>query len=633
MKSHTLKLADRTQFKNLAESSTLTRDVRPQTIHLHPSSDVATMPTIDEAAMAISDGPWNDGDDCYELAIVGCGPKATYCLDSLVDQVARHARAGEAIPSIRINMFDPADFPGAGVVYDLRQPKWLRMNFASLLIDAWCRTDNQTGLDAACDAQRPNFVSWLEAVHPNLADPDGFVPRAIVGAYLNWCFQQIVSSLPSQITLNHHQIPVDDVRRQANGWQVSFESGTLRADEVLIATGHGGWRPTHVACSTGEVTNSASIKVIEKVFPVNEQLSQDEIAIGSHVAIRGFALTFIDAALTLTEGRSGKFKQTKNGLRYERSGQEPRRILPFSRSGKPMLAKPDYSKVMLPSRLQSVWLDGANQITNLPKSHGEVDFATDLWPIFLHTADAALNVIGFRDKNSLGVDSMAKRWFQQWTELEVSADRVLRTMKNSCAVATGSSAMNPAWALAESWRQLYGALINRVSHGGLAIESWSAFSSIAKEMERIAFGPPAENLERIVALVESGVVDLGFLDGQIDCDRGRVTLTSETEKCQLDAIVDAIIPSSCHHAPGSVIEKLMDSHCLIQSQTHGGVLVDESAQAISKSGGNVEGLSLVGRAAEGCVLGNDTLSRKLHSYPQMWARRVSKTIVRERFSS
>ena len=58
--------------------------------------------------------------------------------------------------------------------------------------------------------------------------------------------------------------------------------------------------------------------------------------------MRGFALTFIDAALALTEGRGGSFEPLDHPyrLRYVPGDGDAGVILPFTRTGRPMLAKP-----------------------------------------------------------------------------------------------------------------------------------------------------------------------------------------------------------------------------------------------------------------------------------------------------
>ena len=54
---------------------------------------------------------------------------------------------------------------------------------------------------------------------------------------------------------------------------------------------------------------------------LEDRLTADAVPAGCTVVCRGAALTFIDALLTLTEGRGGRFDE--NG--YHRSGGEPAR--------------------------------------------------------------------------------------------------------------------------------------------------------------------------------------------------------------------------------------------------------------------------------------------------------------------
>ena len=84
--------------------------------------------------------------------------------------------------------------------------------------------------------------------------------------------------------------------------------------------------------------------LIPAVFPVERLLPASAVAPGSAVAIRGFALTMIDAALALTEGRGGALRAPRTSpaaaLRARRR-HDAAVIVPFSRSGRPMLAKPE----------------------------------------------------------------------------------------------------------------------------------------------------------------------------------------------------------------------------------------------------------------------------------------------------
>tara|TARA_R110001599_G_scaffold135013_5_gene313277 strand:- start:990 stop:1307 length:318 start_codon:yes stop_codon:yes gene_type:complete len=67
-----------------------------------------------------------------QIAVVGCGPKRLYALDSLCEAARR-----ESAHRFAVHIFEPSAHPGAGPVYDPRQSDVLLMNFPAGLINAW----------------------------------------------------------------------------------------------------------------------------------------------------------------------------------------------------------------------------------------------------------------------------------------------------------------------------------------------------------------------------------------------------------------------------------------------------------------------------------------------------------------
>ena len=58
-----------------------------------------------------------------------------------------------------------------------------------------------------------------------------------------------------------------------------------------------------------------------------------------------------------------------------------------------------------------------------------------------------------------------------------------------------------------------------------------------------------------------------------------------------------------------------------------GLDVAPDAGVIGPDGRRVPGLSVIGRATEDSVIGNDTLSRTLHPHADRWAARVVRRAV------
>jgi hypothetical protein len=123
-------------------------------------------------------------------------------------------------------------------------------------------------------------------------------------------------------------------------------------------------------------------------------------------------------------------------------------------------------------------------------------------------------------------------------------------------------------------------------------------------MERLAFGPPAQNIGKLITLEQAGIVSFDHMSGE----------------AAADVTINATIPPAGGAALAAPLDGLLrDGHLSIG--TMGGVGVDKHAHALTRDG-TAKGLFVIGRATEGCVLGNDTLSRSLHDLPENWATAV-----------
>tara|TARA_R110002111_G_scaffold255157_1_gene321293 strand:+ start:89080 stop:90834 length:1755 start_codon:yes stop_codon:yes gene_type:complete len=558
----------------------------------------------------------------FRIAVAGCGPKGMYCLERLAYELARSDQRSE----VQITIFEPAPFPGAGAVYHPRQPHYLRMNFASQFINAWPETVRQRSPLAY-----PALVEWLDDKYPQHADPDGFVPRAIVGEYLSAAFQKTLQLFPDFVTVNLVTQKVMHLRKAESRWLLKITDGEIAFDEVLLTIGHEGWR----AASSFDLPSD---QIIEKVYPVDQMLSAARLPSRSSVAIRGFALTFIDACLALTEGRGGQFLRDKQDWSYLPSGDEIQTILPYSRTGHPMLAKPDSRYFKSHSELEQIWEQGRRRLLNLKQPETGLDFRNAIWPVILKTAEEALlSQVPDHEISRKAPLIGLQNWFQDWSNRNFSPAEAFQRLQQSYRVATGQLPPDEAWALGETFRQLYSALVRRISYGGLALTSWPEFKRNAKEMERLAFGPPAENVGRLMALIKAGIVDLDYLRAELVSDQNRLVLKSEGKQLTVDRLINAVIPDSDQFSENSLLKQLLSSGKVRRMLGAGGIAVDGAARPILPKHQNTEkentveqkteGLAVIGRPTEGCVLGNDTLSRQLHSCPDQWARSVCEQIA------
>ena len=409
---------------------------------------------------------------------------------------------------------DVYDDPASTSAYDVAQPEYWRVNVRSAII--------RTGIGA--------FDDWR--------DPDDgfgdFPPRALVGRFLedSWSV-----------------LPVNRIPRRVEALD------TAAYDEILLATGH--------ACAWPGALPGA--------VPVYPAGSLDVVSPGERVAVRGAALTFIDACLDLTVGRGGRFTDG----RYVSSGREPAAIMPFTRSGRLMEVKPDP-----PTRAELLRvIDPARPAVLAARSLPEL-----------------IGVIG---------DTAARLAQAPGTDSSAEIDAVLAgtdsTDDELGALRAGVAGQRSARAaVGLAFRELYPEIVSRYSSGGRA--TLEGFGEFAARMERLAFGPPRLNAERLLMLIDAGVVTLDHL--------------GSGSAPEADVLVDSV------QAPARVLPGTLE-HRLV---TDGVARLAPGTEALDvEADGTLVGqshIAAVGRMTEQVVLGNDTLSRAMHTTIPRWAARV-----------
>ncbi len=500
------------------------------------------------------------------VAIVGFGPKGMFALERLLEHA--HRRGADARPCA-VTAYEPGR-PGCGPNYDPAQPTFLRMNFAASQVDAW--PPDTTFVPAA---QRLDFAQWRSRHAPG--DDESYPPRAQVGRYLQWCVRTLLAHRPRGVEVEIVRELVNSVEPGTRGWLVGSRSGRRSFDHVMLCLGHRWAEPQPAGVADAAVPQVPA-------FPVGPLMQDRPLAPGARVAVRGFALSFIDAALALTEGRGGAFSPTHEvgSLRYTASGREPGAIIPFSRSGRAMSVKPP------PGRFTA--LDGVAQAA--ARARAEIQTLPSGFSV---RNDVMSRITWLADEiaRSSGIQSRTP-----------SAD-VRTSIERSLAMAIGTAPPDGETCTAEAWRLTYPAIVARLGHGGLDDDEYGEYRAASAGMERIAFGPPPINAAKLLALADVGIVDLDH--------------TTEAPGDRIDGVIDAVLPApGVHPDDAGPIGGLLRAGVLTQDGRRG-IRVAADARCLGPDGEGVAGLACAGRPTEDWVIGNDTLSRRLHPELDRWA--------------
>ncbi len=556
-----------------------------------------------------------DRDAPLRVAIVGGGPKGLFALERLLS----HARAADCEPALDVELYEPHPHPGAGPVYDPRQPGFLRMNFAAELVNAWA-----AGSRAVPAGDRFAFVDWRRGLGGEDLG-DRYPPRALVGRYLADALARMQAHAPRGVRIAVRPLAVGALERRGRSWTVVTSDGAERDgyDEVLVATGH---RTSDDDWPAGPWPYSAAL--IPAVFPVGRRLSAARVVPGSTVAVRGFALTFIDAALALTEGRGGTFAADDHPyrLRYTPGRDDAGLIVPFARTGRPMLAKPEPALAAAVPGLEAISASARARILAL---RADFDLSGELLAVLAAAAGASLLAAGGRARERARRDAATAAAGECLAAAAAGAPPPTplgpaEEIARSLDIGAGLCAPDLQWALGHTWRAVYPALVTRLGGDGLAQRHWPAFRNLAAQMERIAFGPPAVNAAKLLALIAARRVELGHVaGGRLTAQRGTTAISSPHGEVAVDAVVNAVLPEpGALRSDTGLLEALVGAGHARLVRGRRGLEVAADARCIGGDGQRTTGLSAIGRPTEDCVIGNDTLSRTLHPHADLWARRV-----------
>lgn len=547
-------------------------------------------------------------EDPLRLIVVGAGAKALFALEELAARLVDSTGAALA-PLLEITVVDPGEHPGTGAAYHPSQPPHLRLNVSSRI------------LDTPATGAVPSFPDWARLAHPELA-AEPYPPRAVVGQYLQLRWRRMQDALAPSATLRHHRGRALAVHPDGARWQVEV-TGSPRAldpaDEVLLVTGHAS---RHVGALAPAWTSPLPLR--PSVLPVEAMLSPDHVPPGSRVAMRGGALTFVDGALTVTLGRGAAFRPHPagtTGLIHHRSPEEPAVILPTTRHGLLLDAKPP-PETPLPDAAERALEHGARRLESSgPLTPGQVlDLVVDVAAAMLAGAGTPPEARRRAVTHTLATGAEP--------DLPPGPRRAERALRRSIAVAEGSRAPGPAWALGRTWVLLYPRLTAALRGSDIDRETWSRFLASEQVLERFAFGPPLDVARMLIAMIESGAVDLSWVDAGTSI-RADGVHGIPAGAAGPDVVVDAVVaPPGLLGVTDPLAEHLLGSGLVTVRPGRRGAVVESDGTALTAAGQRTEGLSLLGRATEDHVIGHDTLNRHLHAETAHWAARLARRAAR-----
>ena len=473
------------------------------------------------------------------IAIVGLGPWGVCALERLVTAARGGLRPGL---EVEVHVIEPGT-PGSGV-YDVAQPDYLLLNNAcgQLSLYPFASAADQpaygVGLYEWAVAQGYRWVGDRCVADPagTPIEPHHFLPRRLMGVYLQWFYRALVAAAPTSARIVHHPTSAVDIVRTADGREKVCldDGGSVSVDHVIVTSGH---------TANQEAGEGGSHPPELSPYPVLPYAQG--IPAGATVAVSGMGLVALDVVTALTVGRGGRFVEVVDGLRYVPSGLEPV-IHMFSRSGLPFTAKSvtgvDRARIYKPIICTPEALDALSG-----RADGRrrlVDVRTELLPMLFgemharYYAQVAFQAGGLADaravRNQLRaawaaghmdaqVDALGERYGPfdpaalffghqpKYRDSDEYQGYIYDTIAEDLRAAEVPDGASPVKCAAEVLRIFRDPMRSVVEQGGLSLDSYLDFEAdIRSRIHRLVAGPPALRSRQLLALIDCGVLAMPY---------------------------------------------------------------------------------------------------------------------------
>lgn len=597
-----------------------------------------------------------------KVAIIGGGPKGIYGFERLTAWLKIHP------PSERteIHIFNRSDSFGAGENYRPGQPSFLLMNNPAGEISMWGEEQPPPVVPHPL-----SFPEWLcQKAGINSSEND-YTTRAMAGRYLTHGFNAIISNLPENVDGKYIVAEVVDIHIDSGKYSLSLEADDENShhypdqfDHVLLATGH----PRYIETKQ-ELQLKAFADEHEKtgyipfIYPVERVLSQ--IPANGSVGIKGMGLTFVDAVLALTEGKGGRFKRDeKSGkLIYLPSGEEPKVIYPFSRSGLPMIPR----RAVPNEKIELMFFNRAALQRGEPGN--KINFEVQIWPLLRQDMirayyDIAMKKAGYHEglsgcasfedvervvaeyheKHPSVIRFNTEHFLEPPQETEFHEGKTHHRYITSLyhyylQEARKGELRSPLAAVTAVWRKASPLFCEVYAFGGLTPESQRYFDcSMRAKLDRVTYGPPVKSAEKLYALIRSGILNFDAArnpDLVPDEKSGLFVLESRPEgtRYPVQTLVDARMPKmSLADNPGPLFRNLLNRGMISlyenrsgsEAYRPGAVNITCKGFVIDKDGRINRGIAVTGTPTGGITFDNDTLARDRNNFVDGWAECISR---------
>lgn len=412
------------------------------------------------------------------IAVVGVGPRGL----SVLERVISHTRLSG--PPVELLLIEPGEL-GTGI-HGVKQPDYLLLNTIASQLTIF---SDELMTPGAPVTEGPSFFDWCRERRGPVRFDD-FLPRRLLGEYLQWSVGELLSRVPDRLAVRHVSAAAVGVRPDGAGAAITLADGAQhQVDLAIVTTGHG--------LADHERAVQAEDGLITAPYPLPEQV--DGIPPGATVALLGTGLTAMDVIAALTVGRGGEF----TGRTYRPSGQEPRIVL-ANRTGWLPCARPATTPGRQAAPARYLTPTAVARLRDAT-ADGRLDFRRDVEPLILREAFCRLGTATAGQVEAvvrvlLAVRENLPRYEHYSTRLVELAEADLREAE----LGLGSSPVKESLEILRDHRESLRAALDPP---GLTEESHCYFmAEYAPLVNRAVIGPQKERVHELLALIAARIV-------------------------------------------------------------------------------------------------------------------------------
>jgi uncharacterized NAD(P)/FAD-binding protein YdhS len=188
------------------------------------------------------------------------------------------------------------------------------------------------------------------------------------------------------------------------------------------------------------------------------------------------------------------------------------------------------------------------------------------------------------------------------------------------------------YCLGQVWRHLQPTVYSLLSHALEDADLMAELVALNERMKRYAFGPPVISMERLLALHQAGLLALDLVqDPDISVSGSGWKLRKEGRSEHVEVMINTVLDSTAvNELCSPLFKSALDKGLVLPSHPDLGIRIQPDATSTDDSAAGAVPIAVLGRLAQGSLIGVDSIHECFGTRQRNWARGVIARAVAQR---